>query len=251
MSAIRCVETAGCIAAERLVTGGRVMLSRRGSRHRGKTIGRVVDSGCVVQARLKTNGVVSNAACKAEQGISPLSRVEPRIAAVRGRDNRSHCGRKPKADEYEREDHKNRCKQTLFRNFTSIFYSCIHCRSRYGRRNGRHSGALVGFCCTTYAVMRAPSFEVERDLRFRQGAPVTMAAWLMTFDLQESSYSDFLPFLFVHGPKVYRSMVRATRKRTCRCASVRNFRHEDVPTGGSHGFMPEDRYFLATLVQKA
>jgi len=78
-----------------------------------------------------------------------------------------------------------------------------------------------------------------------------MAAWLMTFDLQESSYSDFLPFLFVHGPKVYRSMVRATRKRTCRCASVRNFRHEDVPTGGSHGFMPEDRYFLATLVQKA
>src|SRR5213082_2537985 len=121
-----------------------------------------------VQERLKTNGVVSNTACKAEQGISPLSRVEARIAAVRGRDNRSHCGRKPKADEYEREDHKNRCKQTLFHNFTSIFYSCIHCRSRYGRRNGRHSGALVGFCCTTNAVMRAPSLEVERDLRFRQ-----------------------------------------------------------------------------------
>src|SRR5882672_12568689 len=106
MSPIRCVETAGCIAAERLVTSGRVMLSRRGSRQRGKTIGRVVDSGCVVQERLKTNGVISDAACKAEEGISSLSRVEARIAAVRGRDNRSHCGRKPKADEYERDGKK-------------------------------------------------------------------------------------------------------------------------------------------------
>ena len=52
MSAIRCVETAGSIAAESLVTSGRVMLSRRGSRQRGKTIGRVVDSGCPV-VRLK------------------------------------------------------------------------------------------------------------------------------------------------------------------------------------------------------
>ena len=33
-----------------------------------------------------------------------------------------------------------------------------------------------------------------------------MAVWMVTFDLQESSYSDFLPFLFVHGPKVYLSM---------------------------------------------
>jgi hypothetical protein len=44
----------------------------------------------------------------------------------------------------------------------------IHCRSRYGRRNGRHSGALVGFCCTTEEVMPAPSLEVERDFRFHQ-----------------------------------------------------------------------------------
>ena len=26
-----------------------------------------------------------------------------------------------------------------------------------------------------------------------------MAVWMVTFDLQESSYSDFLLFLFVHG----------------------------------------------------
>jgi hypothetical protein len=90
MSAIRCIETAGCIAAERLVTSSRVMLPRRGSRQGGKTIGRVVDSGC-----------------KAEEGISSLSRVGARIAAVRSRDNRSHCGRKPNADEYERDEKKS------------------------------------------------------------------------------------------------------------------------------------------------
>src|SRR5207244_3504248 len=107
MTAIRCVETAGCIAAERLVTSGRVMLSCRVFRQGGKTIGRIVDSSCVAQERLKTNGVISDAACKAEEGISSLRRVEARIAAVRGRDNRSHCGRKPKADEYERDEKKS------------------------------------------------------------------------------------------------------------------------------------------------
>src|SRR5689334_7910203 len=107
MSASRCVETAGCIAAERRVTNGRVMLSRRGFRQGDKTVGRVVNSGCVVEERLKTNGVVCDAGCKAEEGISSLSRVEARIAAVRGRNNRSHCGRKPKADEYERNEKKS------------------------------------------------------------------------------------------------------------------------------------------------
>src|SRR5467141_3916723 len=124
MSAIRCVEIADCIATESLVTNGRVMVSGRGFRQRGKTIGRVVESRCVrkkcsptsgrvfeaggvVKERVKTNGRIRGAACKAEEGIRSLSRVKARIAAVRGRDNRSHYGRKPKADEYERDEKKS------------------------------------------------------------------------------------------------------------------------------------------------
>src|SRR6266550_574154 len=141
MSAVRCVEIAGCIATERLVTSGRVMLPRRGSRQRGKTIGRVVESrrvceeclhaggrvleaGDVADKRIDTGGRVLRAAGVADKGIDTDGRVvsaggkteeriitlrgiTTRIAAVRGRDNRSHCGRKPKADEYERDEKKS------------------------------------------------------------------------------------------------------------------------------------------------
>ncbi len=59
---------------------------------------------CVVKERVKTVGCVEDTGRKAEEGLLSLSRILARVASVRGRENRSRYGRKPKAGEHERDE---------------------------------------------------------------------------------------------------------------------------------------------------
>src|SRR5438093_1202222 len=79
------VASAGCFVSERAMTDGSVEAASA-AEERSNTIGRVEDA--------------DGQALKPEVA---LDRIAIGITSVGCRDNRSHCGRKAKADEHERE----------------------------------------------------------------------------------------------------------------------------------------------------
>src|SRR5213075_2080947 len=99
------VEAAGCVANERIPTGGRVVGADRVAQERRTTGGRVADAGGVAKQRVTTSGRVELAGCVInERVITQEGVVVSEVAALLT--SGSRLRRKRKAGEHEQCERK-------------------------------------------------------------------------------------------------------------------------------------------------